>query len=654
MPSPSRRAALLRTVLAAALLPVVLAACGGSGTVPPGSNRPPALELAVAAPPPHGPLAHAEGYVWTRGDTVVLRHHASLDGRATWRTMTFLPTSTLPEDFVFLTDTTGVARFFGDAFGFLDLAAGTYRPLSGPRPDLSGWAVQGGYLIHMIEDVRTPTTISDETAVSYFYRLDVTDPGAAWETLDTQSLPYEPLRFSPSLHATDDGLVAVTRYGFLTSRDLGRTWTAEPAAPTGLGGALGDLNEVLVTEAGYPIVLQQANTVASYDGGATYENVGAALHARSVDWSDVEQVPGGVLIHPVLAERSDDGGRTWTPYLERPDLAGYAAYPRGDDVYLWEGTVNARALVHRPDGRVEMLLAKAPDEAGGGILTAVPLANGEVLGTVGRHLLRYHPGDAAWTWERRFPASGRLFAAGGGRVAIAFDGDDRAPATLRFSEDGGRTWGDPATLQGTTTALQNVARLAVLPDRLLAHGLRRDAYCGGVAMESFDGGATWTSLPLPGGVEGVDAPGLYEHVPTGVTSDGILFGYSEASMPVFTSCNFVARYPTRSDDAGRTWRYVDLQVGTTTHYPVAVSPSDDPITAGLWRSDGGTEEGFVLHAFLRDEARWLPLGEPRVGGRAFARTSYGAQSVEAQYGPDGRLYLTTFGEGLLRTASAVP
>jgi hypothetical protein len=547
-----------------------------------------------------------------------------------------------------------VARSGRNDFTFVDLAAGTYRGLAGGRDDLSGWAVQDGHLVHMIETVTPGPSISDETAESVFFRLDVTDPDATWTYVATEGLPYDALRFTASLHATDDGLVAVTRYGFLTSRDLGATWTEEPATPSGLGGALGDLNPVLVTEAGHVIVLQQANTVASYDGGATYENVGAYLHANDAEWADVEQLPGGALALPTHAWRSEDGGRTWTPFLERVDLAGYAAYPRGDEVYLWAGTVNARALVWRPDDAVEMLLAKAPDELGGGTLTAVPLANGEVLGAVGPHLLRYHPGDPAWAWARAFPRSGRLFAAGAGRVAIAFDGDDGGPATLRFSEDGGRTWGDPTTIQGATTALQRVDRLAVLPDRLLAHGLRRNAYCGGVALESFDGGATWTSLPLPGGVVGVDDPGLYEHVPTGVTSDGILFGYSEASMPVYTSCNFVARYPTRSDDAGRTWRFIDLEIGTTTHYPVAVSPGDDPITAGPWRSDDGSEEGYVLHTFLRDEGRWLPLGEPRLDGRAIGPTSYGGPSVEAQYGPDGRLYVTTFGEGLLRSSAPLP
>ncbi len=652
------RTSVLRAALVGVLLPIVLAACGGTpsttGGGTPGTDRPPPLEVAVAAPPPHGPLAHAQGYVWTRGDTVVLRHHASLDGRATWRALSYFPSSALLEDFVFLSDTTGVARSGRNEFTFVDLAAGTYRGLAGGRDDLSGWAVQDKHLVHMIETVTPGPSIDDETAESIFFRLDVTDPDAEWTYVATQSLPYDPLRFTASLHATDDGLVAVTRYGFLTSRDLGATWTQEPLAPEGLGGALGDLNEVLVTEAGYPIVLQQANTVASYDGGATYVNVGAGLHARNANWSDVEQLPGGVLILPTHAERSDDGGRTWAPFLARGDLDAYAAYLRGDDVYLWRGGTSGQALVRRPDDTVEMVLAKAPEEQGGGTLTAVPLANGEVLGAVGLHLLRYHPGDAAWTWARDWPKAGRLFPAGAGRVAIAFDGDDRTTATLRFSDDGGRTWGDAVALQGATSSLATVERLAVLPDRLLAHGVRQNAYCGGVAMESFDGGATWASLPPPAPIEGIESVGLFEHVPTGVTSDGILFGYTEATMPVYTSCNFVGRYPSRSDDAGRTWRYVDLEVGTTTHYPVAVSPGDDPITAGPWRSNDGTEEGIVLHAFLRDGDRWVELGEPRIGGRSLPANALIDEVIDAQYGPDGRLYVTTFGEGLLRSVAPVP
>ncbi|MCB9604426.1 MAG: hypothetical protein H6722_33450 [Sandaracinus sp.] len=611
--------------------------CGGDDSPLPGSGGergPVAFE--VVAPPPHGPFPDIDGSVWTRGDTVVLNRYVSFDRRVTWRALELVPEGRLPADFVFLSDTTGVARTGQNAFTLVDLEAGTYRGLSGERADLSGWAVHEGYLYHFVEEVTEGGSIDDERATAFFFRLNLGDVDATWETLPTLATTYTPLRFRPSLHATDVGLVVVTRFGFYTSVDGGQTWGSEPAVPSGLGGALGDLNPVRVTPRGSVLIVQGPNTVASYDGGATYETIGQNP-GPSVDWTTLEILPDGTLALPRIALRSDDEGRTWRPILEdRPP--GRVAYLRGHEVYL-SGV--GPTLVARADGEVEMLVARAPDEPSGGRLDAVSLASGDILGLVSGQQIRIRPGQHAWTWEREWVGADRLFVVGEGRLALttAPEGSGRPP-TIAFSEDGGVSWSEPVALPVAVP----VERLVALPDRLLAYLAGRDV-CGSTLLESLDRGTSWSPLPPVATLidsDGVSvAEGFLDHAPIATTSDGVVFGSSAEYFPVGSECNYFVTYPSRSDDAGRTWVAIGAGVrdGARGYLPIATTARDD-LVVGAFFTDGPVTDVFLeVWLFRRDAERWVEIGVPRLPSGPLLYSGF--PTVAAQVSADDRLQLTT-------------
>jgi hypothetical protein len=641
------RPGILGSLLASTLLAGVLGlGCGGDDDeVLPGTREPEPVAFESVAPPPHGltPIVRA---VWTRGDTVVINRYVSFDRRATWRAIELVPEGRLPADFVFLSDTTGVVRTGLNAFTLADLEAGTFRNLSGERDDLSGWAVHDGFLYHFVEEITEGGSISDERSVGYFFRLDLSDPDAEWETLPTLATTYEPLRFRASLHSTDAGLVVVTRFGFHTSVDGGQTWSEGPAVPMGLGGALGDLNPVWITRAGNVLIVQGPNTVASYDGGATYETIGPNP-GSDVDWMDFEILPDGTLTFPKSRLRSDDDGRTWRSFLDA-EIPRTRAYLRGDEVYLSDET-RGPTLVVREDGEVEMLLARVSNEAGGGLLRAVPLASGELVAVVGNDQLRFRPGQRAWTWERELPGAVDLFDVGAGRLAYATTvAGDRTPS-LVFSEDGGATWGEPVLLSGDAS----VERLVALPDRLLAY--MREG-CTGTLLESVDDGATWSRLP-PGGAlvdsEGaVVVDGFLDHVPVAATSDGVIFGHSTSYFPIGSDCNTIDTYPSRSDDAGRTW--VQIGGGTTAevaYLPIATTSRDDLVAAGFVASDlpsGMTRTVLDVWLFRRAAERWAAIGVPTADDEPVPAAP--VFDVRAHVDPTDRLMLTVFGLGIVRSA----
>lgn len=630
-----------RFLVASTLLAGVLAlGCGGDDDVLPGTGgEPDPVAFESVAPPPHGPFPFVRA-VWTRGDTVVIHRYVSFDRRATWRAIDL---GGVPADFVFLSDTTGVMRTGLNAFTLADLEAGTFRNLSGERDDLSGWAVHEGFLYHFVEEITEGGSISDERSLGYFFRLDLSDPDAEWETLPTLATTYEPLRFRPSLHSTDAGLVVVTRFGFHTSVDGGRTWSVGPAVPMGLGGALGDLNPVWVTRPGNVLIVQGPNTVASYDGGATYETIGPNP-GPDVDWMDFELLPDGTLTFPKSRLRSDDDGRTWRSFLDM-EIPRTRAYLRSDEVYLADET-RGPTLVVRADGEVEMLLARVPDERGGGLLRAVPLASGEILGVVGNDQVRFRPGERTWTWERELPGAVDLFDVGGGRLAYATTvAGDRTPS-LVFSEDGGATWGEPVLLPGDAS----VERLVALPDRLLAY--MREG-CTGMLLESVDAGATWSRLPPGGGLLDsagtVVVDGFLDHVPIATTSDGVIFGHSTQYFPIGSDCNAFDTFPSRSDDAGRTW--VLIGGGTTAevaYLPIATTSRDDLLTAGSIASDSTTTRTrtvFDLWLFRRAAERWAAIGVPTFEGEPVPADA--VFDVRAHVDPTDRLRLTVFGLGIV-------
>ncbi len=619
--------------------------CGGGNSPLPGTGgerEPVAFE--VVAPPPHGQLPNVGGSVWTRGDTVVINRYVSFDRRVTWRALELVPEGRQPADFVFLGDTTGVARTGQNAFTLVDLEAGTFRGLSGERADLSGWAVHEGHLYHFVEEVTEGGSIDDERATAFFFRLDLSDPDATWETLPTLVTTYEPLRFRPSLHATDGGLVVVTRYGFYTSTDGGQTWSPEPAVP--MGAALGDLNPVRVTPRGSVLIVQGPNTVASYDGGATYETIGRNPGA-SIDWTTLEILPDGTLTLPTIALRSDDEGRTWGPILEdRPP--GRAAYLRGDEIYLSDG---GPTLVARVDGEVEMLVARTPDEPGGGLLDAVALEGGEIVGLVGGGQIRFRPGQHAWRWERDWVAGDGLFDLGGGRLALATAAQGpRRPPTVVFSEDGAATWGEPIALPTEI----GIERLVALPDRLLAYLAARDV-CGGTLLESLDGGTSWSALPPSSTLVDSDgmsvAEGFLDHAPVATTSDGVIFGSSTEYFPIGSDCNYIVTYPSRSDDAGRTWVAIGAGVrqGARGYLPIATTTRDDLVVATLFTEGSVTELSLDVWLFRRDAERWVEVGVPSLPGGPVLYSGY--PTIAAQVLADDRLLLTTFGWGIVRSVA---
>jgi hypothetical protein len=633
--------------LASTLLASVLGlGCGGGDDVLPGTGEPERVAFESVAPPPHGPFPFVRA-VWTRGDTVVMNRYVSFDRRATWRAIELVPEGRLPADFVFLSDTTGVARTGLNAFTLADLEAGTFRNLAGERDDLSGWAVHEGFLYHFVEEITAGASLADERSVGYFFRLDLSDPDAEWETLPTLATTYAPLRFRASLHSTEAGLVAVTRFGFHTSVDGGQSWSLGPAVPMGLGGALGDLNPVWITRAGNVLIVQGPNTVASYDGGANYETIGPNP-GPDVDWMDFELLPDGTLTFPKSRLRSDDDGRTWRSFLD-VEIPRTRAYLRGDEIYLADET-RGPTLVMRADGEIEMLLARVSNERGGGLLRAVRLESGELVGLVGSDQVRFRSGQRTWTWERELPGAIELFDVGEGRLAYATTvAGDRRP-TVAFSEDGGATWGEPIFLPSETS----VSSLVASAGRLIAHARGE---CSGTLLESLDAGATWSRLPLPGPLldsEGaVVVDGFLDHVPVAATSDGVVFGHSTRYFPIGSDCNRSDTYPSRSDDAGRTW--VQIGGGTTAevaYLPIATTSRDDLVTAGSVTSDispdsGTTRTVLDLWLFRRAAERWAAIGVPTLDDEPVSADA--VFDVRASVDPTDRLMLTVFGLGIVRS-----
>lgn len=634
------------SVLALLLL---LTACGNAvepnGT--PQQPRPMAFE--VVAPPPSGWYYHLGDKVWAQGDTVVLRRHVSLDRRATWQAISHFPDDRLPEDFVFIGATTGVARAGGNAFALVDLAAGTTRFLSGSR-DLDGWAVHDGYLFHLVQDVFPGSSFDDETITASFFRIRLDDPAATWEALPTVDLAYDELTFRPSLHATDQGLVAVTRYAFLRSTDGGASWETHLDVPRGLGGALGNMNPVLVTRDGHVLITQGAQTVVKHDEESGYVLIGQLPELASVNWNELEHDAEGHLLFPSRWLRSQDGGLSWSPYFGRQDLRGRTAYLRSGDVYLSaHSTSEQPTLVAGPDGSVEMILPLAPGESGGGIMDAVRLPDGDFVGMHKGNLIRYSPGASAWAWESGWRAVGtRLFGLGDERVALTRV-DDRY-AIVHLSSDGGATWDE-----GTELSTGLVTHMAALPDRLLAFTLHATQPCRHEVAQSLDGGA-WEVVPEPPLIM-LDGS-TYEaarvrHVPVAVSSDGIVFGYSEPYASFGGSCDAYGRYATRSDDGGQTWRVVAMGSGASSRWPTALTTRDDLVTVNLWTPPNASQSRTELHRFDRAEERWAALGEPLLDGQVFMPFNVELLDLRGFVDGQDRLYLRSFQWGWVRSVQPV-
>ncbi|MCA9615734.1 MAG: hypothetical protein KC586_23420, partial [Myxococcales bacterium] len=289
----------------------------------------------------------------------------------------------------------------------------------------------------------------------------------------------------------------------------------------------------------------------------------------------------------------------------------------------------------------EMLVARAPDEPSGGRLDAVSLASGDILGLVSGQQIRIRPGQHAWTWEREWVGADRLFVVGEGRLALttAPEGSGRPP-TIAFSEDGGVSWSEPVALPVAVP----VERLVALPDRLLAYLAGRDV-CGSTLLESLDRGTSWSPLPPVATLidsDGVSvAEGFLDHAPIATTSDGVVFGSSAEYFPVGSECNYFVTYPSRSDDAGRTWVAIGAGVrdGARGYLPIATTARDD-LVVGAFFTDGPVTDVFLeVWLFRRDAERWVEIGVPRLPSGPLLYSGF--PTVAAQVSADDRLQLTT-------------
>ena len=186
--------------------------------------------------------------------------------------------------------------------------------------------------------------------------------------------------------------------------------------------------------------------------------------------------------------RSEDGGRTWRPLVQRQnsDAMGLAvshASPRqiflaGHNVFQvsQDGGASWQPLAHDLPGTDIHGFAMSPDDS-----------NHLYAFVVGWGLFRSPDGGRAWArLSDRLPNDVTALAAAGGHPETLYAGSIRAGG-LR-STDGGRTWAPVTSLPSPT-----VPTLAVDP------APHRTVYAGtaGGVYKSTDGGETWSQLPYP-------------------------------------------------------------------------------------------------------------------------------------------------------------
>ncbi len=188
--------------------------------------------------------------------------------------------------------------------------------------------------------------------------------------------------------------------------------------------------------------------------------------------------------------RTEDGGRTWTPLVERRgfdamSLATGRANPRfvylaGHDIFRVsaDGGATWQPVAHDLPGTDIHAFAVHPDDPQR--LHAFVVGHG-VLAS----------GDGGGTWQKRpghVPQDVTALASAGGNPETLYAGSGRA-GPLR-SGDGGRSW----TPLASGGELGGVAVLAVDP------ASRQTVYAGGGKglFKTTDGGATWATLPYPG------------------------------------------------------------------------------------------------------------------------------------------------------------
>ena len=193
--------------------------------------------------------------------------------------------------------------------------------------------------------------------------------------------------------------------------------------------------------------------------------------------------------------RSDDGGRTWRPLVDRRGfdamqlasagpgnprriyLAGHDVFQASDD-----GGATWRPVEHNLPGTDIHQFALNPNDASR--LTAVVVGFGA-----------FRSGDGGRTWTRlasQPPDDVTALASAGGSPETLYVGTARS-GVLRSSDEG-QSWTSVSGAASSDATFRSVLALAVDPSD------RRVLYAGtenGLA-KSTDGGSNWIALPYPG------------------------------------------------------------------------------------------------------------------------------------------------------------
>jgi len=234
--------------------------------------------------------------------------------------------------------------------------------------------------------------------------------------------------------------------------------------------------------------------------------------------------------------RTDDGGRTWTPLVERPnfDAMGLAVsradpkqiYIAGHDVFQEsaDGGATWQPVQHALPGTDIHGFAISPDDPNRLYAFVNPIglfasANG---------------GGGARTWQRltQAPAGIMALAAAGGAAAGGPDtlyAGSMSAGVVR-SADGGQTW-TPASSGLTST---RVLALATDPTSM------QTLYAGTDAglFKTTDGGAAWAKLPFPG---------------KNAVAIAVSPARPERVLAIYQDMNGRKGDVFRSDDGGQTW-----------------------------------------------------------------------------------------------------
>lgn len=211
------------------------------------------------------------------------------------------------------------------------------------------------------------------------------------------------------------------------------------------------------------------------------------FHALAFDPTDARVAFFG---HHNGVLRTDDGGRTWRPLVERPnfDAMSMAAsrgnaqrlYLAGHDVFQTslDGGATWRPVAHNLPGTDIHAFAVSPEDPDR--LDAVVVGRGA-----------FQSVDGGQTWK---PLGGglpgdvmALVAAGGGSERLYAGG---MRSGIMTSLDGGETWARTANIPGSP----GVMALAVDP----AAGQTVYAGTEGGLFKTTDGGKSWSKLAFPG------------------------------------------------------------------------------------------------------------------------------------------------------------